>query len=240
MDYLLEHVSHRPWPLPHKSWRWKQKWKDLLFVHWEVDKDWLRSKIPPKLELDLFNDKAWIGIVPFSMYGVTLKGFPAPKFMCNFPEINIRTYVRHRDKSGIWFFSLDVPNPIAVWAARTFFYLPYYLAKMQATDNSENIHYFHQRNDKVFNAYYKSDRHLNVAADSFEHWATERYCLYTTTAKGDLIIGQIHHQKWPLREAKLEILQNTLLDRIPVGGMHSSILFSKSIDVIIFPIEKVE
>ena len=44
-----------------------QKWKNLLFLHWEIPIDLAISLLPPTLEPDLFDGKAWVGLVPFEM-----------------------------------------------------------------------------------------------------------------------------------------------------------------------------
>lgn len=234
----FKQIDHRPWPLPEKQWQGRQVWADLAFVHWEVDVKWLRDQIPPQLEPDLYDGKAWIGVVPFDMKGVTRRGFPAPKWMCDFPEINVRTYVRYGNKPGVWFLSLDVPNPFAVWAARTFYHLPYFKADMQIRNKGQVYAYEHQRGAYQFKASYQALGRIDVPLDSFESWVTERYCLYTQNKRGTLYRAQIHHPRWPLEKAELSIQQNTLIKDIPVGRQCPVILFSKKIDVVIYPMEK--
>ena len=235
----LEHTCHRPWPLPQKNWRWRQQWNELAFIHWEINKDWLISQIPNGLELDLYDGKAWIGIVPFSMKGVTLRGFPAPKFLCDFPEINLRTYVTRNGKKGVWFFSLDVPHSLAVWAARTFFHLPYYKAQIHTTIDGTHVDYQFKRNEVEFEGTYTPGEFIDAASKSFEYWSTERYCLYSANSTGELFRAEIHHRQWPLQSASITIRKNTFLDNLPIGKMHPSVLFSKSIDVVVYDLVKI-
>ena len=98
----------------------RQEWLDLVFLHWEITPQEIRPHLPRGVELDLYDGTAWLGIVPFDMKGVTRRGFPAPRWLSDFPEINVRTYVSVDGKAGVWFFSLDVPSRLAVWGARTF------------------------------------------------------------------------------------------------------------------------
>jgi uncharacterized protein YqjF (DUF2071 family) len=234
----FEYNAHRPWPLPDKKWRWRQQWNDLAFIHWSIDKDWLATQLPNGLELDLYDGNAWIGIVPFSMKGVTLRGFPAPKFLCDFPEINLRTYVTKNEKPGVWFFSLDVPNALAVWAARTFFHLPYYKAQIETSVDKNHIEYHFKRNEIEFDGTYTPGSLINTSSESFEYWSTERYCLYSANSKGELFRAEIHHPQWPLQSASIKIRKNTFLTNLPIGEMHPSVLFSKSIDVAVYDLEK--
>ena len=109
----------------------QQEWLDLLFLHWEIEANALRPHIPDELEIDTFGGKAWLAVVPFSMRGVAPRACPKPSVICDFPEINVRTYVIKDGKPGVWFFSLDVPHRLPVWIARTFFHLPYFRAQMR-------------------------------------------------------------------------------------------------------------
>jgi uncharacterized protein len=109
-----------------------QSWYDLLFAHWPVDAAMLRPHIPAKLEIDTFDGRAWLGIVPFSMTGVRLRWTPPLPWLSAFPELNVRTYVTAQRKPGVWFFSLDAASALAVAAARLSFHLPYFRARTKA------------------------------------------------------------------------------------------------------------
>jgi len=236
----FEQTDHRPWALPDGNWTWRQTWKDLLFIHWEIDEAEIRNAIPKDLEIDLYDRKAWIGIIPFDMTGVTLRNLPAPSLLSDFPEINVRTYVKHDGKPGVWFFSLDVPNPIAVLAARKFFHLPYYRARIDISIADKEIHYSHRRGDKVFEASYYPTGKKDFDSSSFEIWSTERYCLYSDNKKGDVFRVEVHHRKWPIESADIEIRKNTLLEDFNIGPQHPSVLFSKSIDVAVYSPKNIE
>ncbi|MGB0333096.1 MAG: YqjF family protein, partial [Planctomycetota bacterium] len=105
-------------------------WRDLSFMHWRVDPDALRPLIPEPLEVDLFGGEAWVGVVPFEMRGTRLWPLPTVPGLRHFPELNLRTYVRHGDRQGVWFFSLDACSKVAVRVARQTFALPYLDARM--------------------------------------------------------------------------------------------------------------
>ncbi|TVR52478.1 MAG: DUF2071 domain-containing protein [Puniceicoccaceae bacterium] len=236
----LDYLDHRPWPLPHRPWSWRQSWHDLLFLHWAVDPDWLQEQLPAGLEADCYNGQGWIGLVPFTMSGVTRRGFPAPSLLCDFPEINVRTYVIHGGKPGVWFFSLDVPNPLAVWVARTFFGLPYFNARMRVRGTEEKVEYRHRRGHRAFEATYRPRGKTDYPPGSFEIWSTERYCLYSRDRRERLCRAEVHHRRWPLEDASADIRVNTLLDGLPLGERHPSALFSRTIDVVVFPLERVD
>ena len=87
--------------------------------------------LPPGLEVETWGGQAWIGIIPFKMQPVRPRFLPPVPVLSYFPELNVRTYVRDRTgRSGVWFFSLDCSQPLAVWVARLAFGLPYFHAAM--------------------------------------------------------------------------------------------------------------
>ncbi len=92
------------------KWQIKMGWHNALFLHWKIAPDVLRPFLPPTLELDLFDDHAWLGIVAFEMHNVRRRWMPRVPGMLSFPEINVRTYCRHGDIDGIFFLSLDTPE----------------------------------------------------------------------------------------------------------------------------------
>lgn len=225
-------TNHRPWPLPTNPWVMQQQWHDLLFLHWEIDPAELRPLIPPELEVDTYEGKAWLAVVPFSMKGVAPRGCPKPSFVSDFPEINIRTYVVKDGKPGVWFFSLDVPHRLPVWIARTFFHLPYFRAEMTVRSAANIQHYNSTYQSRSFVADYSPISAFHPEPGSFEDWATERYCLYSRSKSGQVYRAEVQHPKWPLQKAECRIERNTMLDAFPTGPMHPSMLFSKRLSVV--------
>src|SRR5436305_12501943 len=88
----LRKVDHRPWPLPQGSWVMGQTWRELLFAHWRVDYDALRPLVPAKLELEQFDGSAWIGLTPFELTGLRLRGLPPAPGVSRSLELNWRTH----------------------------------------------------------------------------------------------------------------------------------------------------
>jgi len=231
--------SHRPWPRPDRRWMMRQVWQDLLFLHVKADANALQSGLPPGLTLDTFGGEAWLGLVPFDMKGVTLRGCPAPSSLCDFPELNIRTYVVKDGKPGVWFYSLDVPKAHAVWGARTFFHLPYFKADMTVSRNDGWIDYSHHRPDRTLQIRYRGLEPMEAPPGSFARWATERYCLYCQRQDGQVFRGNIHHPPWPLQRAEVEIARQEMFGPFATGDLHPDMLFSKEIPVVVYGLETV-
>ena len=232
-------ITHRPWPLPSTPWIMKQSWHDLLFLHWKVDAQEILDRLPAGLELDTYEGEAYIALVPFMMRGVTGRGCPAPKAMCDFPEFNVRTYVTKEGKPGVWFFSLDITNAFAVWGAQTFFHLPYRQSEIDYQVKGDTIDYRSVYSaEERFHVRYRPLRPYTPPEGSFAQWATERYCLYTAKENGQLYRGEIQHPQWSLWEAECEILENTMLDQFSITDLTPP-LVANDINVVVFPLERV-
>jgi uncharacterized protein len=213
---ILKDVAHRPWRMPESPWVMTQTWRDLLFAHWRMNPQLLRSKVPPEFALDLFHGEAWIGVVPFRMTNVVPRGVPSLPGVSEFPELNVRTYVRVGDKPGVYFFSLDAANSLAVRAARALLNLPYHKAAMSVTPTGGGFAYESRRagnGGAEFLATYGPIGAASVpAGGSLEYFLTERYCLYNVDRRGVPYRLDIHHPPWLLQPAKAQLTRNTMTD----------------------------
>ncbi len=190
-------------------------WIDLLFAHWAVPPHVLAPWIVAPLELHTFDGSAWLGVVPFRMENVGPRGVALPRVVSAFPEINVRTYVTHRDKPGVWFFSLDATSRLAVVLGRTIFRLPYFLAHIEIRRDDDCTHYHSRRilDGGEFAAVFRTCEPLSARPGSIDEWLTERYCLYSGTP-GRLIRTEVQHSRWPLHRAEATVRMNTLATRL--------------------------
>lgn len=209
MHPSLAHLDHRPWPLPASPWRWRQAWLDLAFLHVRIDARQVQPLLPKGVRLQEFDGSAWLGLVPFRMAGVARRPLSFLPVTPSFPELNLRTYVDVGDKPGVWFFSLDASCRSVVWGGRELYNLPYHLARMRQTKTPDGgfVYESHRRaGSAVLRATYRPRGEPFLAAKgSFVHWASERYCLYSRSARGALARVEVHHAPWPLQEAEVEI-----------------------------------
>ena len=199
----------------------RQRWRDLLFLHWEVPVDAIRATLPAGLEPDTFDGRAYLGIVPFRMEGVRPAFLPAVPGLSDFPELNLRTYVRDRaGVPGVWFHSLDAGGRLAVAIARTFFHLPYHAARMEVRPGAALA---------------------LPAAGSLEHFLVERYRLYAAGG-GRLFRGAVAHPPYALRGTEVSRCVESLFaaagfaapDRPPDHAVCSD-----GVDVEVFGLEEV-
>jgi uncharacterized protein YqjF (DUF2071 family) len=193
-----------------------QTWDDLLFIHWPIDPNHLRPLLPAAVELDTFEGRAWLGIIPFRLGHIRVRGLPTLPGLSHFPEVNVRTYVRLHNKPGVWFFSLDANHPILSAVARRWFSLPYRNSHVTMRCDGEWIDYTSTMSQVgkapvEFRARYRpTGPVVRASPGSIAHWLTERYCLYTTDRRGRLLRAEIHHPRWALQDAEVSIAGNTL------------------------------
>jgi len=211
---VVREVGHRPWPMPDGPWVFTQTWRELLFAHWPVDAERLRSLVPLPFELDLFDNEAWIGVVPFQMSNVSPRGVPSLPRMSAFPEVNVRTYVRVGDKPGVFFFSLDAASSVAVRAARLLLNMPYHLADMTLTPLLDSVVDFWSTRRtggaELVVRYRPARPAVRAEPGSLEYFLTERYCLYQLSRRGVPYRLEIHHSPWLLQTATVDFARETL------------------------------
>jgi uncharacterized protein len=245
---ILNDTAHRPWPMPESPWLMTQTWHDLLFAHWPVDATILRAYVPGVFEIDTFEGRAWIAVVPFKMTNVAPRGVPALPWMSVFPELNVRTYVRVNRRPGVYFFSLDATNPVAVAVARTLVHLPYFTAAMEIEPQSDGWIRYRSRRTSAKGApaelearYRPTGPVVRPVEGTLEYFLTERYCLFTTAGSRAFSLD-IHHPPWPLQTADAVFTRNTMAEAagICVPGDSPLLHFSKRQDVVAWGLSRME
>lgn len=226
-----------------------QNWRSLLFLHWALPAESVRPLLPAGLTLDLFAGRAYVGLVLFTMRGVRPVGLPALPWLSNFHETNVRTYV-HADgrDPGVWFFSLEAANPVAVVLARSLFHLAYHNARMTLQsrpdgDSGLDLAYTSTRlwpgplpATSAVRARVPRAAPAPTAVGTLDHFLIERYLLYTTY-RDRLIRGQVHHVPYPVQNAEIVSLDESLVAAAGMTRPESPPLihYSAGVDVKIFP-----
>lgn len=197
---ILENNKHRPWEIPIQNWKYYQEWNDVIFLHWQVEVEELRKFVPNSLEIDFFNGKPWVSLVAFTMEKIRPKYLPSFAPISNFDEINIRTYVRKNNKSGVYFLSIEGGTKISCKIAKSLSELPYRFSKIVRQKNTYNSH----------NEIFKDSLYLKFSKGTllkkktdFEEWITERYVLFQDS-KDSINSFEIHHIEWPLYNIEIE------------------------------------
>jgi uncharacterized protein YqjF (DUF2071 family) len=179
----------------------------------------------------------------------------------DFLETNVRTYVLCNGEPGVYFYSLEANSPVAVFAAQTFWGLPYFNAQMSSVVEGDATRYVSVRKRRR-----KSDRKTNDLTairdgvpslevryrigeaplppseeGSLEQFLIERYYLFVRRGRS-ILRGQVHHVPYPLRETTVESIEDSLADAAgfpspdpPFTLFH----YSPGVTVEIFPLVRV-
>ncbi len=197
----------------------RMDWLDLLFLHWRIEPGLMRTLVPEPLELDLYDNAAWVALVPFRMDHCRFAGVPG--FLPGtrtFHECNVRTYVRYRGIPGVWFFSLDAATLLPVLGGRWFWGLNYVHARFNIAHERA-----HQRCDyrltrrrgpwpdgRTHVTWRAGEPLPQTRPGSLEHFLTDRYYLFSKRAER-VLVSRVAHDPWPLRRATIEHLDDTLI-----------------------------
>ena len=201
-----------------------QRWRDVTFAHWPVAPDAVRALLPPMLEPDLFEGRAWVSLVGFEMDALRVPGVPPIPTTHRFVEFTVRTYVVGPDGPGVWFCSLDVPNWLPVLVARAGFALPYDKGSVAVTRHEDRIGWFVQRTwpepAEAELVVRRTGVRVDAAADPLATFLTARWRLYASTRAGVVLSAPVHHEPWPLEVAELVSLTTGVATAagLPVAG----------------------
>lgn len=222
----------------------RQSWRNLLFLHCEVEPELIQNLLPPGLTVELFDGKAWVGLVIFQMSNIRFASMPAIPGLSAFPETNVRTYVVDKNGiPGVWFFSLDASNLLACLFARLSFNLNYIWARMDFLESDGTFSASGKRKQNPTTEYQATWTVGSVPTQaepkSFDFWLVERYLLYAK--KGNqLYSGKVFHQPYTLQSVHaLTVSQNL----IPIPGYEdtmawSHVTFSPGVDVEVYGLKK--
>lgn len=202
MESLKSYTTHRPWTMPKHPWSYYQEWNEVVFLHYKVNEQLLRTFVPNQLELDQFNGECWVSLVAFNMGQIHPRLLPSIDSVSNFYELNIRTYVKSNGKPGVYFLSIEASKSLSCILAQTISKLPYKYAEMKRKNNS-----FESANNSTKNFFYiqYSIGHKIQQKNNLEHWLTERYALFQDYKK-DIYGFEVHHKAWELHKLKIQRL----------------------------------
>lgn len=224
----------------------RQDWSHLLFLHWEVSSQEIQQKLPKGLYVDTYDDKAYIGVVPFFMEKVRPSYCPSVPGLSWFQELNLRTYVHDKQgRPGVWFFTLDCDQWLAVKIARNLFHLPYNHSKMSSQITPQGLTYTSQRQadsiDQTFQYPSTLANQEEAQVGTLEFFLLERYRLYSQRKNGTIYEGLVHHQPY-----QYEHIENTpqptrlfsLCDFTEPDTPPVSTIIASTVSVNIHPLQK--
>ena len=213
------------------------RWERLSFLHWSFEPHVVQRLLPSRLTVETYEDRAWVGLVPFFMRVSTKTGRNA-RWASNFCETNVRTYVRdHEGRSGIWFFSLDAERLGAVVTARATYRLPYFWSKMHLIEGRGEIDYACERiwPRPRARSVVRLKIGLAFARDELterDHFLTARWVLFSSAGTRRRF-ADAQHTPWPLKHATPIRCEDRLLVAagLPISDEAPICHYSDGVDV---------
>lgn len=215
-----------------------QRWTDVVFLHWRYPVEIVQSLLPPGVDVDTYDGSAWIGLVPFRMEGLGVPGLATLPLVGEFPEVNVRTYVRSGARRGVWFFSLDIDRLLPTVVARTAYRLPYCFGHVEHRRVGEIVTSRVRRRwpREVDTGRSEIAVRTGVPVDGTDplaHFLTSRWGLIAATRRGALRHAAVDHPPWRLHGAEVLHLDDRLVVAAglpaPTGAPHA--LWAPGVDV---------
>jgi uncharacterized protein YqjF (DUF2071 family) len=200
---ILNHKEHRPWKLPNQNWKFYQEWNNAIFLHFKVDLEELKKHVPKELEIDLFQGESWVSIVAFTMEKIRPKNIPAFSPISNFHEINIRTYVKMNNKTGVYFLSIEGGTKLSCKIAKFISNLPYRYSIIERSSKHYSSINLKFKDELCFE--FEIGKQIEHKSE-IDNWLTERYALFQET---DNYINEyeIHHLPWLINDVEIKSLK---------------------------------
>jgi len=193
---------------------WHQHWRDVLFLHFPVSTKELAAHLPQELQADTFDGQAWLSYVFFRL---TLRPawLPLLPGLSSLLELNVRTYVRHRGQSGIYFLRMYADNRLAILASRLLTPLSYELATMVDQRRVNGNGHIECRPAATPSAVLAADTQImaspvQTACGTLDRWLVERYRLFVARAVGPVLIADVEHPPWMIAPVRLSSVKNGL------------------------------
>ena len=190
------------------------EWRRLIIANYKVNADIPSKFLPAKTELDFFNGATYLSLVGFMFQDVRVMGVRIP-FHVNFPEVNLRFYVKHKEnyqwKRGVVFIKEFVPRPFIMLVANTFFHEHYSALPMNHIWKSDNnkltVGYYWKKNAKWYTLEAEAENTLaTIKTGSEEEFIMDQFWGYTAINERKTSEYHVEHSRWstyPLRQHKI-------------------------------------
>jgi uncharacterized protein YqjF (DUF2071 family) len=176
------------------------RWSNLVLLTYPVPQALLEPRLPPGLSLDLRDGQAFVSLVAFDFLHTRVLGLPWPGYR-NFPEINLRFYVRQKQERGVVFIREFVPKKLIALLARKIYNEPYSAAMMESRVAQDDAKIVVEHRLMTGGR----ENRLSVTAckpcclptsDSVEHFFKEHQWGFGVSRSGQCIRYQVVHPCW--------------------------------------------
>ena len=188
----------------------KAHWRNLVVATYAAPKELLARQLPPGLELDLLDGRAHCSLVGFQFQKTSILGIPSP-FYRDFPEWNLRIYVRHGDQRGVYFVREFVSHRLVSWAGRLSYNEPFVTAPVKveiARDAGElKVDYTVHRGGKIHRLSAVGAARPECPTDDVAHFTDLKWG-FGHSHCGESMRFEVHRPAWdnhPLKDFETDV-----------------------------------
>lgn len=218
-----------------RAWLY-QSWNVATWFHWPYEPASIEHVVPKGLELDTFEGKAYVGLVPFLIENQRLAGTPAVPWLSTARETHLRTYVTSSDgRRGSLFFYLENARLAGVLAAQLGFGLRYVWSSLGLERDGDRVTYTGKRLVPPFTEHRieveVGDPFAEGELGALDHFLTAQWVLFTEHL-GRLLAVLVEHPPWPIYRANVLRLDQRLFDAagIPRPAGEPLVHYSPGVD----------
>lgn len=175
------------------------RWENLVIISYKISPDLLQPHMPKGFEPDTIDGNAFVSVVAFVFADTKVKGIKVP-FNVNFPEINLRFYVKNNEKRGVVFIREFVPKIFIPVIANTFYNENYRYIPMESKVSINGIiklNHTIELNNKSYSITAEAEnKPYTPATNSTEHFFKEHEWGFGITKKNETMIYKVEHPVW--------------------------------------------
>lgn len=185
------------------------EWRKLAMANYSVDQKILDKYLPARTEIDVWNNTCYVSLVGFMFENTKVKGLKIP-FHTSFEEVNLRFYVRYKDKGewkrGVVFIKEIVPKPALTLVANTVYKENYETMPMKhvwsTADNQLKVEYSWKKKQWHSLKVIADNKATPITDGSEEEFITEHYWGYTKISNIQTSEYGVEHPRWEVYATK--------------------------------------
>jgi uncharacterized protein YqjF (DUF2071 family) len=227
------------------------EWRRLILLTYDVEPFLLEEYLPKGLELDLYKGRAFVSFVAFDFMETRIKGLKIP-FHVNFPEVNLRFYVRHTDedgniKRGVVFIREFVPKACISTIANRFYNEHYSTIKMSSDYEIEEgqltiLHRLKKDGIEHELKFVLDNKPYFPKEDTTEHFFKEHEWGFGQSKSGKISMYRVEHPVWRVYPLKTRFELDIHFDKlygenwaVLNGKLPYNILVAEGSEIKVFP-----
>jgi uncharacterized protein YqjF (DUF2071 family) len=172
------------------------EWLNVAAVTYAIEPERLGPYLPAGASIDTLEGSPRVSLVAFEFRRTRVRGLAIPGHI-DFPEINLRFYVRHGGERGVVFIRELVPRRAIATIARLFYNEPYRRIPMACGADVTRV--WHRFGGSSLTVHAAPEARVPEVG-SAAHWLTDHSLGVGRRRDGRTMLYTVRHPTWALRE----------------------------------------